>query len=83
MKEKLVEFSKREKRVLEIIGRKRVTLEEISTELFKHGTKPLDSKIAVANSVTRIIKKCSHYDLTWTLEKIRENNKLTIKRKRL
>lgn len=75
-------FSEREAAIIKIIGRRRLTLEDISTELFKNSS-TLDPKIAIANSVTRIIKKCSHYNLKWTLEKTRKNNKLTIKRKRV
>lgn len=73
-------FSDRENEILKIIGRRAVTLNYISVRLFLKAP-ILDPKIAVANSVTRIIRKCKHHKLKWTLEKTREFNKLTIKRK--
>ena len=76
-------LSDRENRIIKIIGRKKITLNEISTELFKDDGKVLDSTVRVANSVNRIIKKCSHYEVPWTLKKIRENSKLFIKKERV
>lgn len=77
----LCQFSSREEKIIEIIGKKKVTLEYISSELFKNSS-TLDPKIAVANSVSRIIKKCEHHSLNWILHKTRVNNKLFIKRGR-
>lgn len=74
-------FSEREEAIIKIIGRKKVTLETISSELFMRSThRPFDSDISVANSVRRIIKKCLYHDLPWTLEKTRVDRKLTIKK---
>lgn len=73
-------FSEREQKIIKIIGRKKVTLNEISIELFRTGDKPFDTDISVANSVRRIIKKCSFHKLDWTFEKSRENKKLFIKK---
>ena len=73
-------FSEREQKIIKIIGRKKITLSDISTELFKDGCKPFDTDISVANSVRRIIKKCSFHALDWTLTKSRENNRLYIKK---
>ena len=75
-------FSERENKIIKIIGRKEVTLRFITTKLFKV-IGVLDPDIAVANSITRIIKKCDHHNLDWTLEKTRANNKLTIKRSKV
>lgn len=72
-------FSEREKKVIDIIGRRKLTFEEISSELFKKtDAKPLDSEISIANTVRRIIKKCSYYDLKWVLTKTRDNRKLIV-----
>ena len=74
-------FSNREQKILKIIGRKKLRLYEIAEELFKGEKKvPLDPTIVVANSVTRIIRKCEHFNVGWTLDKIRVHNKLYIKR---
>lgn len=75
-------FSEREYQIIKIINKKSMTLEQISVSLFHGKLYPMDSNIAVANSVRRIIKKCDHYNLKWTLVKTRINNKLTIKRGR-
>jgi len=75
-------FSNREQQIIEIIGRKKMTLEQISSELYKNGAhQTFDSAISTANSVRRIIKKCEFHKLAWTLEKTRVDKKLTIKRK--
>jgi len=76
-------FSEREQKIIKIIGRKKITLAEISTDLFKNGEEPFESAIVVANSVRRIIKKCSHHALDWTLTKTRESNKLLIRREKI
>lgn len=76
-------FSEREEAIIKILKRKKMTLEKISSELFKGNKMPFDSIISVANSVRRIIKKCSYHELPWTLEKTRIDKKLTIKRVRL
>ena len=65
-------FSDRETAIIKIIGKKKMTLSEIATTLFMHSyEKPFDPTIAVANSVSRIIKKCKHHKLDWTYVKNR------------
>lgn len=73
-------FSERETKIINILGRKKLTIEQISNELFKKCVNPLDHTIVISNSVRRIIKKCDHYNLTWTLIKNRENQKLVIRK---
>lgn len=73
-------FSEREKEVIKIIGRKKMTLGSIATELFKGERMPFDSSISVANSVRRIIGKCYYNELHWTLKKTRVDKKLIIER---
>ncbi len=73
-------FSSREKEVIKIIGRRKITISKISEELFKGKNKPLDANITVGNTVIRIIKKCEHYELNWTYEKKRVLNKMIIER---
>ena len=76
-------FSIREKKIIDIIGRKKMTLDQITSELFKESDKPFEPKIVVGNSIRRIIRKCTYHNLTWTLIKTRENNKLLIKKKKV
>lgn len=76
-------FSERESNIILIVGKGALTLTQISRKLFTVVDRPLDPEIAVANSIRRIIKKCDHHKLKWTLIKIRKNNKLTIKRSKV
>lgn len=62
-------FSAREHKIINILAVKDMTLREISENLFDEET--LDSTIKVGNSVSRIIKKCEHHKLNWTLTKRR------------
>lgn len=74
-------FSERETQIIKIVGSKEVTLEDISKKLFDSAPdKPLETGIAVSNAVRRIIRKCQHFNLDWTLKKRREGNKLFIKK---
>lgn len=77
-------FSDRESKIIKILGRKKMTLEQISIELFKGSKeKPLDTNIIIANSVRRIIKKCLYHNFRWTIVKRREQGKLVIRRENL
>ena len=76
-------FSQREWDIIKIIGRRKLTFEQISSELFRKGDKPFDDTITVGNSIRRIIKKCGHHKLAWTLEKIRKEGKLYVKKIKL
>ncbi len=75
-------FSEREEAILKIVGdKKTMTLKKIAERLFEHygpSGKPFDTEISVGNSVRRIIKKCYHYNLQWTLNKSRIDGKLII-----
>lgn len=74
-------FSEREQKIIKILGRRPMTLEEISSKLFQgNPDKPFDDKIAVGNSVRRIIAKCKHHNLEWTLEKSRETFPMTVRK---
>jgi len=75
-------FSEREQKVIDIIGRKKLTYTDIGVELYKNQSKPLDCTITVGNCVSRIIKKCTYYKLDWTLTKRRENKRLYIKKEK-
>ena len=73
-------FSEREKKIIKTLGRRKMTLEKITIGVFKNDWIPFDATISIGNSVRRIIKKCSHHNLKWTLTKTRLDGKLTIKR---
>jgi len=72
-------FSERESKIIEILGYRQMTIEKIVLELFENDS-PLDAEITVNNSIGRIMKKCEHYDLPWTLTKIRGEKKLRVSR---
>ena len=74
-------LTQRERDILKIIGRRHLGLALISSELFrKSDNKPFDPEITVNNSVKRIIKKCKHHKLDWTLERSKIGNKLLIRK---
>lgn len=76
-------FSEREQKIVDIIGRRKITIAEITEELIRVGELPFDGRILVSNSVRRIVDKCKYYRLEWTLTKSRENKKLMIKKEKL
>jgi hypothetical protein len=59
-------FSAHEEQVLKIIGRKKITVAEI-TESFKSEQPHLDTQNYVASVIRRINRKCVHHKLDWTL----------------
>jgi len=72
-------FSEREENVIDIIGRKKMTLQLICEELFMHDyNKPFDAEISVGGTVRRIIKKCDHHELNWTFAKKKIGKKMFI-----
>lgn len=74
-------LSPREKDILKIIGRKKVTIKLIAHELFrKSDNPPFDSEITINNSVKRIIRKCKYHKLNWTLERTKVNNRFVIRK---
>ena len=77
-------FSDRENKIIKIIGSKKMTLREIAVKLFEKDIRSFDATITTGNSVIRIIKKCSYYDLKWTLMKTKKQGSrvLTITRVR-
>lgn len=76
-------FSEREKQIIKIIGRRKLTLSQIASELFIGSKIPLNWTICVGNSVSKIIKKCEYHETAWVLTKIRTDRQLYIKRSRV
>ena len=65
VKEESKFFSERELKTLKLLGKKKLTLRELSDELF--GDKVMNGQIMMASLVSRIQKKCKFYELDWTL----------------
>lgn len=62
-------FSPTEKTVIDIIGRRKITLAELTEELARVSQhESFDLNNYVAGVVRRIVKKCDHYKLNWTIE---------------
>jgi hypothetical protein len=77
-------FSEREQAILKVLGRKKMTLQSIAEEVFMHEyDKPLDPEITIGNSIRRIIRKCDHYKLDWTLIRKKMGGKLLISKEQL
>lgn len=73
-------FSPREREIIKILGKKKLTLLQIAGDLFKKESKPLEPAITVNNSVRRINKKCEYHQFLWKLEVTKLNGKSIIKR---
>jgi len=74
-------FSDREQKIINVIGKNEYTIGQIADKVFKGDPHaPLDANISISNSVTRIIKKCDHYNLRWTIKKERSAGKLYLRK---
>lgn len=72
-------FSERERSIIKVLGRRKMTLSLIAEEVFFHDRdKPFDAEITINNSISRIIKKCKHHKLEWLLIKEKKRGKLFI-----
>ncbi len=72
-------FSNREDKIIKIIGKRKLSINDITVELFKDDpTAPFDTHIVVSNSIRRVIKKCEHYKNTWTLVKERADGEVYV-----
>lgn len=60
-------FSPSEQKILKILGRKKMTVTQITVELYRDRPQ-IHGNIVVNNCVNRIIKKCTVKKLDWTLE---------------
>jgi hypothetical protein len=78
-------FSDRETCIINILkGKKKpINLSDLAGEVFAFESDvPFDPEITVGNSVRRIIKKCDHHNLTWTLVRRLRNGRLVISKTR-
>ena len=61
-------LSPTELKVMKILGRKKMTIAEITKELYKRRKRPFRVHNTIATCVNRITEKTEFYDLNWTLE---------------
>ena len=77
------QFSKREDKILKALTGKDLNVSQIAEAIFKNDKNaPLDQKISVTNSINRIIMKCSHYKLSWTLVKTKGAGAMIISKRK-
>lgn len=57
-------LSPNEEKIVEIIGRKKVTITEITKEMYPKNP-PLNAATTVANAIRRINFKCKHLKQKW------------------
>ncbi len=62
------DFSEHEKMLLHILGRRKMTIEELSEQFYHSRELPLESRNYVAQIVRRITRKCDKMKLNWTLQ---------------
>lgn len=62
-------FSDHEHLVVDIIGRKKLTITKIAEEFYKTlDTESIDQNSYIASVIRRINKKCEFYGLAWTIK---------------
>lgn len=61
-------FSEHERMILKIVGRRKMTVQEISEEFYNSRNLPLEGRNYVAQVIRRIARKCELMKSTWTLE---------------
>jgi hypothetical protein len=71
-------FSDRETKILKVLGRKTMKVEEIAVGVFEDDIRGFDSNQIIANTIIRIIKKCEFHNLPWTLNKNKKTTPMTI-----
>ena len=64
----MIKFSDREQKILKVLGRKKMTVKQITLKLFRK--KRSDAGTAVAGAIRRINIKCENHDLPWYLNGI-------------
>ena len=77
-------FSERERKIVKILGQRKMTIWDITKKLFHPQVgRPVDPNVAVGNSINRINKKCEYHKLDWRLNKIRTDGKMFIKKEKV
>lgn len=77
-------FSEREKEIIKVIGPKKMTIKDIGEKVFVgKTTRPFDADISIGNSLRRIIQKCEYFNLTWTLKREKQGNKLLFNKEKV
>ncbi len=61
-------FSPSEQKILAILGRKRMTLTQITEKFYKGWvTTHLDASVPIASAIRRINRKCEKFHMGWKL----------------
>ena len=76
-------FSERERKIVKIVGRKKMTINDIVNAFYVPGKTPINADIIIGNNLRTIIKKCRYYKKDWPLTKTRENKKLMIRKTKI
>lgn len=58
-------FSTAEKRVLDVLGNKTITIKELTEKVYRNQKAPLSPNNVVAVTLKRINAKCDYHKLTW------------------
>ncbi len=60
-------FSPMEQKVLEILGKKKMLIIEITQEFYDHKKHPIGANNGIGNAVRKINAKCKFHHLPWFL----------------
>ncbi len=61
-------FSDTENQVIKMVGKEKLTIQQITERLYGGRTRPFNAQNYVAFVVRQITKKCDYHKLDWTLE---------------
>lgn len=68
-KSEITFFSPTENKMLKILGKKKMSIAEISDKMYEGITKkPMNASIIVSGLISRINKKTEYYELKWFLD---------------
>lgn len=68
-KNEITFFSPTESKMLKILGKKKMSIAEISEKMYEGiAKKPMNASIIVSGLISRINKKTEYFDLNWFLD---------------
>lgn len=72
-------FSPTEKEILKVLGKKKMTISEITEKFYSSGrSKPLEPNNYIASALSRIAKKAKFHDLSWRIGGTRDASGRTV-----
>lgn len=61
-------LSPMEKKIVKIIGKKEISIKDITKQYYGKEKKPIGANNNIAAAIRRIILKCSYYNVDWIID---------------